>query len=103
MESCSENSVDMFAQLAKFSSSMPSVAFSCAVGAGRLLVKAWDISNGAVRKTYRSDMEGCGAHLCTVGNDYLMCAMQSKPFIIVWKLDKVDSVGRVIRLIAREM
>lgn len=93
MESCSENSVDVLAHLANFSSSTPIVAFSCAVRAGRLLVKAWDISNGAVRRTYRSDMEGNGAHLCAVGNDYLMCALQNKPFIIVWKLDKVDCFG----------
>lgn len=87
-ESC-KGTVDVLAQLVDVASSTPSIAFSCALRAGRLLVKAWDVSNGAVRKTYRSDIEGSGAHLCAVGSDYLMCALLNKPFIIVWKIDKV--------------
>ena len=68
------------------------VAFSCSSGGRGLHVEAWDVRNGAVRKTYKSDCDGEGSHLCMAGADYLLCALKSKPFILVWRLDKVKLI-----------
>lgn len=65
------------------------LAFSCTSGGRGVHVLAWDLRNGAVRKTYKSDCDGEGTHLCMAGVDYLLCALKSKPFILVWRIDKV--------------
>lgn len=65
------------------------VAFSCTSGGRGVHVVAWDLRNGAIRKTYKSDSEGEGGHLCMAGIDYLLCSLKSRPFILVWRIDKV--------------
>ena len=66
------------------------VAFSCTSAGRGVHVVAWDLCNGAIRKTYKSDSEGEGGHLCMAGIHYLLCALKSRPFILVWKIDKVQ-------------
>lgn len=65
------------------------VAFSCVSGGRGVHVVAWDLRNGAIRRTYKSDCVGGGGILCMAGTDYLLCGLKRRPFIFVWRVDKV--------------
>lgn len=84
---CMERVKDLLANDALLK--LSDVAFSCSSGGRGVHVNAWNVSNGAILRTYRSDCDGKGDHLCMAGLNYLLCSLKNKPFILVWDIDKV--------------
>ena len=65
------------------------IVFSFTQGGRNLRISAWEVSTGAVQKTYTCDADGGGSSCCLLGKDYLLCALRSLPFIYVWNVRKV--------------
>ena len=65
------------------------VALICSHGGRSLRISAWDISTGAVHKTYSCDAEGGGSCISMLGTDYIACSLKAAPFIYVWSVKKV--------------
>ena len=67
-------------------------------GARCLRVVACDPFTGTIRKVYNcqsSDVEGGASCITHLSNNYLLCALQKKPILCVWNLNKVKGVCRL--------
>ena len=83
--------IEQIEELLKTSPRSTDIVFSCTSGGRGLHIQAWDLSNRAVLRTYRSDTDGEGSCLCMAGQDYLLCGLKNKPLIYVWKIEKVSN------------
>ena len=83
--------IEQVEELLKTSPRSTDIVFSCTSGGRGLHIQAWDLSNRAVLRTYRSDTDGEGSCLCMAGQDYLLCGLKNKPLIYVWKIEKVSN------------
>ena len=86
----SETPLQQIEEILETYSTSTDVIFSCSSGGRGMHIQAWDIKNGAVLRNYISDSTGEGSCICMAGEDYILCALKNKPFIFVWRIDKVN-------------
>ena len=89
MQRTAETPLQQIEKLLETYSPSTDVIISCSSGGRGMHLQAWDIKNGAVLRNYISDSTGEGSCICMAGEDYILCALKNKPFIFVWRIDKV--------------